>query len=77
MIFRQCELSSGNSRMITWLVTDTFQAGDEIRLENSSDPERWWRVHMIGSLGLNKEQVKFFERDYKLFQGSTRGGGID
>lgn len=41
------------------------------------DPDRFWLIEEVHNIELDESDVRVQERNYKKFQGSTRGGGID
>ena len=40
----QCNLKSGNSRMVALLEADRFKVGDSVTLIDSDNPEELWEV---------------------------------
>lgn len=63
--------------MTTWLAIGQIVQGSQMKLKNSDDPERWWTLLEVGNQVMEEESVRAQERNYRDFQGSTRGDGID
>ncbi len=72
--YRQCRLSRRNSKTIGYIPSWAAKVGNEVQLL-SLDKE-FWRVDEVGE-EVPAEFVKENERNYKEFQGSLAGGGID
>lgn len=70
----QCRFSKGNQFTVAYIPSVAAKVGYEVQLL-SLDGE-WWRVDEVGEK-VSAEFVKENERNYKEFQGSTKGGGID
>lgn len=72
--YRQCRLSKGSSKTIAYIPSWAAKIGNEVQLL-SLDKE-FWIVDEAGQ-EVSADFVKENERNYKEFQGSTDGGGID
>lgn len=77
MNYKQCEFGIGNRRTIAWMPAHAAIAGNSVQLKDSSDPEEFWEILSVGEIELSEEAVRRQARNYREFQGSTKGGGID
>ena len=72
--YAQAELRQGTLVTTGWIPASAAKRGCRVTLLDM--PAGWWTVTAV--YGLRTEaDMKEHERDYKAFQVSTRGGGID
>lgn len=74
MNYTQCTFRKGNAETRAWIPSTAAKVGNRVQLV-SLDNELW-DVISTGET-VSKEFIKENERNYKEFQGSTNGGGID
>lgn len=69
----QCRFSLGNRHTHGYIPSWAAKVGNEVELV---DLGGFWRIDEVGEK-VSADFVKDNERNYKEFQGSTKGGGID
>jgi len=72
--YSQCRFSKGNSNTIAYIPSWAAKVGNNVQLITLDN--EFWRVDEVGEK-VSAEFVKENERNYKEFQASTKGGGID
>lgn len=71
-IYHQCVLRSGESTLVCWLDGSKIKPGMKVTLKDSGNPELWWTIDTMSSLGFPKNELKdehvaqkWFENDYR------------
>lgn len=72
--YRQCRFTKGEHRTMAYIPSWAAKRGNQVQLL-TLDGE-FWTVTEVGE-EVDAEFVKENERNYKEFQGSLNGGGID
>ena len=72
--YAQAELRQGTLVTTGWIPASTAKRGYRVTLLDM--PGGWWTITVVYGVRAAAD-IKEHERDYKAFQGSTRGGGID
>lgn len=72
--YKQCRFKKGNYETIGYIPSWAAKVGNRVQL--LSLDKQFWQVTECGQ-NVPAEFVKDNERNYKEFQGSTKGGGID
>ncbi len=77
MKYKQCNFCQGDSRTTAWIPAWAAKSGNSVQLKTHDNPESFWWIESVGDMELDESAIRSQERNYKEFQGSTRGGGID
>jgi hypothetical protein len=72
--YTQCRFEKDSEVTVGFIPSHAAKVGNKVQLIDIS--EELWDVVSTGK-EMPKAQVREYERNYKLFQISTRGGGID
>ena len=74
-MYTQCLLQSGQRMTTGWIPTTAARRGHRVTLPDLD--ETVWTVVEVYTLCIPAATMVQHARDYKDFQGSTKGGGID
>lgn len=77
MKYCQCKFAHKTNRTSAWIPTWAARIGNEVQLKDSEDPNIFWSLIAVGCNELDEATIRSQERNYREFQGSTKGGGID
>jgi hypothetical protein len=75
--YKQCMLQKGRGNMVCWIPSWAAHTRNRVQLKDSDNPQEFWQITAVGELEIDESEVRNKGRNYKEFQGSTRGGGID
>lgn len=73
--YKQCTLKNGTEFTTGYIPEYAARVGAFVELKSLDD--QFWEVTSVPVQSISEEIVKANERNYKLFQKSTRSGGID
>lgn len=73
--FKQCKFKKGDTYTIAYIPEHAAKVGNRVELLTLDGD--FWEVISVSEQSVSKQAVKDNERNYKAFQASTRGGGID
>lgn len=75
MQYVQCKLKKDNSFTHGYIEERGAKVGAFVELIDFDG--EFWEVISVSDIFIDKDMIRKQERNYKFFQGSTRGGGID
>lgn len=73
--YKQCRFKKGSFETVAWIPAWAAVVGNQVELL-SLDGE-FWTVTEASKESVSADFIKENERNYKEFQHSTKGGGID
>lgn len=80
-MYKQCNLTNGDSHMTAWLDASVAKPGIRVTLKDSANPEDWWTIDAVGDTAMARKDIKgahgsenWFKKDYL---GKLKGLKVD